>query len=153
MEREPAPVKALAKAQASQFSEGFIVGCAGPVLKAGLKPVQGFEIKWRDTLHQCYAVIHFPGQAIALSLCPCDVDCHEDCSNSLPAYACRGSAAPFAGLIGLTKGPLVMHAHLVVRDTSLRPTRGCSSVVEHLLAKERAERSNLFIRLIPTIIL
>jgi hypothetical protein len=28
------------------------------------------------------------------------------------------------------------------------PSRGCSSVVEHLLAKERVESSNLFIRLL-----
>ena len=67
METEPEPVKALGKTQVSQLSEGFIVGCAGPVLKAGLKPVQVFEIKRRDTLHQCYAVIYSPGQAIVLA--------------------------------------------------------------------------------------
>ncbi len=31
-----------------------------------------------------------------------------------------------------------------------RKPRGCSSVVEHLLAKERVESSNLFIRLIAS---
>ncbi len=31
--------------------------------------------------------------------------------------------------------------------TLFQPSCGCSSVVEHLLAKERVESSNLFIRL------
>ena len=49
---------------------------------------------------------------------------------------------------GLTLGPLVVHDHLVGRDTTQTAQRGCSSVVEHLLAKERVESSNLFIRLL-----
>ena len=47
---KPEPVKTLGKAQASQVSEGSIVSCAGPVLKVGLKPVHGDEIKRRDNL-------------------------------------------------------------------------------------------------------
>ena len=47
--------------------------------------------------------------------------------------------------MSLTNGPSVMHVIQVVR---VKPKRicGCSSVVEHLLAKERVESSNLFIR-------
>lgn len=37
--------------------------------------------------------------------------------------------------------------HAVV--VGVEPHCGCSSVVEHLLAKERVESSNLFIRLVP----
>ena len=48
----------------------------------------------------------------------------------------------------LTQGPSVLHAFHVAREISPTTTCGCSSVVEHLLAKERVESSNLFIRLI-----
>ena len=48
---------------------------------------------------------------------------------------------------GLTAGTLVVHDHLVAGNTTRATTCGCSSVVEHLLAKERVESSNLFIRL------
>ena len=51
---------------------------------------------------------------------------------------------PAAG-VGLTKGPSVMH-DLNARGEAPEKC-GCSSVVEHLLAKERVESSNLFIRL------
>ena len=38
------------------------------------------------------------------------------------------------------------HAGKVIDLLVERRLRGCSSVVEHLLAKERVESSNLFIR-------
>ena len=49
----------------------------------------------------------------------------------------------------MTDGPPVVHA-FGVGDAGLLAQQvcGCSSVVEHLLAKERVESSNLFIRLI-----
>ena len=62
-----------------------------------------------------------------------------------PPTACFRDAL----IVELTYGPSVMHACAVFRLTALRPYRGCSSVVEHLLAKERVESSNLFIRFIP----
>ena len=45
----------------------------------------------------------------------------------------------------LTDGPSVLHDLFKGANPS-QPIRGCSSVVEHLLAKERVESSNLFIR-------
>ena len=53
--------------------------------------------------------------------------------------------AAFAELL-LTKGKAVVH-DFQVKAFLTRRLRGCSSVVEHLLAKERVESSNLFIRL------
>ena len=47
--------------------------------------------------------------------------------------------------LGLTEGRAVVHDFWV--EASTQRFRGCSSVVEHLLAKERVESSNLFIRL------
>ena len=40
--------------------------------------------------------------------------------------------------------------HLQVGESRLTINCGCSSVVEHLLAKERVESSNLFIRLLDS---
>ena len=47
----------------------------------------------------------------------------------------------------LTKGKAVVHDFQAEAFLTQR-LRGCSSVVEHLLAKERVESSNLFIRLL-----
>ena len=41
------------------------------------------------------------------------------------------------------------HAGKVLDQRVGRRPSGCSSVVEHLLAKERVESSNLFIRFFP----
>ena len=49
-------------------------------------------------------------------------------------------------LSGLTEGASVVH-YQFVGGRRTRQICGCSSVVEHLLAKERVESSNLFIRL------
>jgi len=46
-------VKTSGRAQALQVCEGFIVGCAGPVLKLGFEPFQIVEIKEGDNLHPC----------------------------------------------------------------------------------------------------
>ena len=46
-------MKTSGRAQASQVCEGFIVGCAGPVLKVGFEPLQIVEIKGGDNLHPC----------------------------------------------------------------------------------------------------
>ena len=67
--------------------------------------------------------------------------------HSAPAAANRQAA-----LQPLTEGTPVVHAHQVVPAGTTPVARpwfacGCSSVVEHLLAKERVESSNLFIRL------
>ena len=43
----------------------------------------------------------------------------------------------------LTKGPSVLHACSVARDIALVMNCGCSSVVEHLLAKERSKFESL----------
>ena len=40
----------------------------------------------------------------------------------------------------------MLHDPMDAREFPERPICGCSSVVEHLLAKERVESSNLFIR-------
>ena len=54
-----------------------------------------------------------------------------------------GRAAPVLKTgAGLTEGPTFVHYSLIGRAEKC----GCSSVVEHLLAKERVESSNLFIR-------
>ena len=47
---------------------------------------------------------------------------------------------------GLTSGTSMMHYERVVGRSPNATHCGCSSVVEHLLAKERVESSNLFIR-------
>ena len=51
----------------------------------------------------------------------------------------------------LTEGTPVVQAHVVGIEPQFAPICGCSSVVEHLLAKERVESSNLFIRLISVL--
>lgn len=77
----------------------------------------------------------------------------------LPLPRQGGSPSPCglgsSSLGGLTKAPPVVHDGRVgAQGASQDPPRfarcvcGCSSVVEHLLAKERVESSNLFIRLI-----
>ena len=50
----------------------------------------------------------------------------------------------------LTDGTPVVQARGVGIEFQFDPVCGCSSVVEHLLAKERVESSNLFIRLIQS---
>ena len=73
------------------------------------------------------------------------------CSASLTgANPCCGTGfrteARVGGVVGgLTIGTLVVHDGKA-DGRGLRQICGCSSVVEHLLAKERVESSNLFIR-------
>ena len=65
-------------------------------------------------------------------------------------FRCLYSSAPAEPAVarahGLTEGHPIVHYQSVGRWS--HGTCGCSSVVEHLLAKERVESSNLFIRLL-----
>ena len=44
-----------------------------------------------------------------------------------------------ASHLELTSGPSVVHSYAVADQVPANAQRGCSSVVEHLLAKERVE--------------
>ena len=62
---------------------------------------------------------------------------------AMPALASRLRQTNFAQYLDL--GASIVHALHVAGFTQATKC-GCSSVVEHLLAKERVESSNLFIR-------
>ena len=53
---------------------------------------------------------------------------------------------PHKRVLRIDLGHLCSASSLGQRDPFRSSFRGCSSVVEHLLAKERVESSNLFIR-------